>query len=191
MIPMAESKRNDPKQHKSTKQAGAAKNEAQPKRNSYLYAAIAVIIVAALALILLNGPIFGASVPFSTFKSGFQSASRVSVTATFSNQSQYEDESPCFTSLIQVIARSRKASTIDFFIINQANATCTYSNTGLGGSVSLSTTNSSHCLGIARSEPAIFLNYSSYNHTFITTRQMFVYGNSQYMASCPIEVELN
>ena len=188
---MAENK-NQAKAAKNAKAESAGKKKAAAKKSGvpYLYIAVAVIVIVA-ALFLLKGPLVGSSVPFSTFKSTFQSAPRVGIIATFSNQSQYENESPCFTSLIQVVARARKASTIDFFIVNQANSTCTYSNTGLGGAISLSTSNSSYCIGIARSEPSLFLNYSASNSTMITRSGMFVYGNSKYMASCPIEVEMN
>lgn len=187
---MAE-KKNQAKTAKNAKAESVGKKKVEDKKANipYFYIAVAVIIVIG-AFLLLKGPV-GSPVPFSTFKSTFQSAQRVSIVATFSNQSQYENESPCFTSLIQVVARTRKASTIDFFIINQANATCTYSNTGLGGAISLNTSNSAYCIGIAKSEPSLFLNYSDSNSTRITSSSMFVYGNSKYMASCPIEVEMN
>ncbi len=183
MIRMAEKKQ--------TKQNKGAKRESHQRRNPYLYAAVVIVIVAAALVLFLAGPALNVSVPFSTFKANFQSAARVSVTATYSNQSQYEAESPCFTSMLEVIAHSRKASTIDFFIIDSSNATCTYSATGLGGSVSPVTTNSSYCLGKADSEPGIFLNYSTANYTSITSSRMLVYGNSAYMTRCPIAVELN
>ena len=188
---MAE-KKNQPKTAKNAKSEAAGKKNAEEKKTNipYLYIAVAIIVVAG-AFVLIKGPMIGAPVPFSTFKSTFQSASRVGIVATFSNQSQYENESPCFTSLIQVVARTRKASTIDFFIVNQANATCTYSSTGLGGAISLNTSNSAHCIGIAKSEPTLFLNYSASNSTMITASSMFIYGNSRHMASCPIEVEMN
>lgn len=188
---MAE-KKSQVKTPKNAKAQSTEKKRTDDHKASipYLYIAIAVVVVVG-AYLFLKGPMIGSSVPFSTFKSTFQSAARVSIVASFSNQSQYENESPCFTSLIQVVARTRKASTIDFFIINQANATCTYSNTGLGGTISLSTSNSTYCLGVARSEPSLFINYSTYNSTKITASSMYVYGNGRYMASCPIEVEMN
>ena len=89
------------------------------------------------------------------------------------------------------MAHSRKASTIDFFLINSANATCTYSKTGLGGSVVPLQANASYCLSIANSEPGIFLNYSNTNSTRITPSHLYAYGDSAYMAECPIAVELS
>jgi hypothetical protein len=186
---MADNKKQ-PKQQRS-RSARKEERSAEPGRNPYLYAAVAAIIIVAVVAFFYAGPALNPSVPFSTFKSGFQSAARVSITATYSNQSQYTSLSPCFTSMIQVIAHSRKASTIDFFIIDRQNSSCVYSTTGLGGSISPATTNSSYCIGIADSEPGIFLNYSAVNSTTTTLSRMFVYGNSEYMASCPIAVELN
>ncbi len=178
--------------HASSRQA---KGDAQPKQKKGIpatYAAVAVVIIIVIAVAAYLGyGILGSSVPFPLFKSGFQSAPRVSLTVTYSNLSQYSAENPCFTSIIQVLAHSRKASTIDFFLVDQQNATCTYPKTGLGGNISIGTSSSSYCLGIAGSEPGIFLNYSSYNYTTITASHMFVYGNGNYMAQCPIAVELN
>lgn len=188
---MADTKKQQ-KQPKSPGQKSEQKQGQQkPKNSTYLYAAIAVVVIAAVLAFLFAGPALNTAVPFSTFKAGFQSAARVSVTATYLNQSQYTALSPCFTSIIQAIAHSRKASTIDFFIIDQSNSTCIYSKTGLGGSVSPTTTNSSYCLHIANSEPGIYLNYSASNYTSITTSRMSVYGNGAYMTSCPIAVELD
>lgn len=183
MTLMAEQKRNE-RLHSRERSRSERK-----KPNRYAYAAVAIVVIAVAAASAYVFLSTSASVPFSTFKSGFQSAPRVGVVATYSNQSQYAAESPCFTSIIQVIARSRKASTIDFFIINQQNDSCIYSATGLGGSISTAVTNSSHCIGIAESEPSIFLNYSTQNSTHITSSRMYVYGNSRYMAvSCPTTV---
>jgi hypothetical protein len=119
------------------------------------------------------------------------SAPRVSLTVTFYNTTQYASENPCFTSIIQILAHSRKASTIDFFIIDGRNATCTYPETGLGGNVSIGTAGSSYCLGVANGEPGIFLNYSQTNYTIVTASHLFVYGNDNYMAGCPVAVELS
>ena len=117
-------KKNQAKTAKNAKSEATGKKNSEEKKANvpYLYIAIGIIVIVGLFL-LIKGPTGGASVPFSTFKSTFQSAPRVGIVATFSNQNQYENESPCFTSLIQVVARTRKASTIDFFIVNQANAT--------------------------------------------------------------------
>ena len=187
---MAESKKQTNRASRKAENSGAQPKGRRHMPSMYIAAAIAIIIIAAAAYIGYS-MLGSSSVPFSFFKSGFQSAPRVSFTVTYSNLTQYSAENPCFTSIIQILAHSRKASTIDFFLVDQQNATCTYPKTGLGGNLSIGTSSSSYCLGIADSEPGIFLNYSSYNYTTITASRMFVYGNSNYMAQCPIAVELS
>ncbi len=120
-----------------------------------------------------------------------QNSPRISITSTYSNQSQLSNESTCFTSVIQVVSHTRQPSTIDFYIIDSSTNVCTYSTTGLGGSVNPVTTNSTYCLNKAYGETGIFLNYSNSNYTTITPGRMFVYGNSAYMQKCPIAIELS
>ena len=186
-------KQQQPKRQKSQKKAEAEGKEAKPKskRNPYLYAAVIVIIVAAAVIFFLKGPALNANVPFSTFKSNIQSSPRLAVIATYANFNQSARLEPCYSSLIQVLALTRKASTIDFYLVDSSNSTCTYSSTGLGGPISLTTSNSSYCINIARGEDGIFLNYSQVNSTTITASHMYIYGNAAYMASCPITVDLS
>ena len=157
----------------------------------YLIIIAAIIAIAIIAVIYLYPSSIISTVPFSTFKSNMQSSPRVSIAVTYSNQSQLANESTCFTSIVQVVAHSRQASTIDFFLIDKYSNSCTYSNTGLGGNVNSITTNSTYCLNKAYSEDGIFLNYSSSNSTAITSSHAFIYGNSAYDAECPIAVELS
>ncbi len=190
---MAERNQKPAAAHHKAEKAGRPAKEAKKKSALPAILAIVVIIIAAAAIgyIFVVPQLLTGSVQFSSFKSTFQSAQRVSVTASYGNETQYTNESPCFSSIIQIIAHTRKASTIDFFLVNRANATCTYSKTGLGGSVVPQQINSSYCLGIADSEPGIFLNYSSVNGTHIMQTHLYAYGNSAYMASCPIAIELS
>ena len=174
------------------KEAKAEEKEAKRQSSSrtLTIAAIAVIVIAIIAVVFLLLPSTATGVSFSSFKSTFDNSGRISIVATYWNASQYPLMSPCYTSVIQVIAHSRKASTIDFYLIDSANKSCTYSKSGLGGSIVPITTNASTCLATAYSEPAFFLNYSTANSTMITANRMFVYGNSQYMSSCPVAVNL-
>ncbi len=151
----------------------------------------AVIVVVIVAFILYSKYPIISSVPFSTFKSGLQGASRISITATYNNQSQLSNESACFASIVQVVAHTRKASTIDFFIIDKTTNVCTYSNSGLGGQVNPVTTNATFCLSKAYGENGLFLNYSTTNSTTITANRMYVYANNAYLAACPIAIELS
>lgn len=178
------------KEPASRKEAQKARHDASRPSYKAIYAAIIIIIAAAIIFVLVFPQYGGNDVPFSTFKSTLSSAPRVGLVVSSSNATQSGYETPCYTSIIQVLAHSRKASTIDFFIINASNSTCTYSSTGLGGSVALATSNASYCIGVASSEPSIFLNYSQSNSIAISPARMYVYGNSEYMASCPIAIDL-
>ncbi len=179
-------------QEKEKPKAQAAQKEPKSGFDSRIILALAVIIVIAIIAILVLYPsAIISGVPFSTFKSDLQSSPRVSLTATYTNQSQYANESTCFTSMIQVLSHTRQPSTIDFFIINKATNVCTYSTTGLGGSVNPTTTNASYCLSQAYGEDGIFLNYSTANYTTITPSRMYIYGNDAYLQKCPIAIELS
>lgn len=149
---------------------------------------VVALVVAAVLLIGLYVLSSSTTVPFSTFKQNFDNSQRVSVAVTYYNQTQYNDVSPCFSSIIQVVSHDRQASTIDFFLLNRTS--CTYSKTGLGGQVVPATTNASYCLNIARSEPGIFLNFSQSTRTVVTPYRLYVYGNSSYMNECPVAIDL-
>ena len=189
---MAESKKTQkqPKQTNS-KPAHILVQDNKGVVQSIFVAAAAVIAVAVIAYVFIIPALGIVQVPFSTFKTNLQGSQRVSIVASYNNITQSNQLEPCYSSVIHAIAMSRKASTIDFYLINKANATCTYSSTGLGGSVSLTTTNSSYCVNIANSEAGIYLNYTQSNSTTVTANHLFVYGNAAYMAACPIVVELS
>lgn len=154
----------------------------------YAAAVVVMIVIAAIAYFAFTNYV---TVPFPTFKSAFLSAPRVSITATFANNTQFNIMNPCITSIIQFVAHTRNASTIDFFLVNSANATCTYSPSGLGHAISNITTQSAiKCIAVARSEPSLFLNFSSYNSTTITPIHMYAGGNAGYMSACPIASDL-
>lgn len=175
---------------KAAKEKKPQKQENKDNKTTYIAAvAIVVILVAIIYYAFTTYPIV--SVPFSSFKSGFLSAPRIALTISYSNDTQFAAMNPCLTNTIQFIAHNRNASTIDFFIINQANSTCIYSPTGLGHPISnISTQSASRCLAVANSEPGVFLNYSNSNSTTVTLSHLYVYGNSAYMAQCPIAQDL-
>ncbi len=179
--------KNMPRAQKASEQKDTAKKSNLPM----IILAIAVIIVIAALILFFHPGGLVATVPFSTFKANSQASPRISITATYSNQSQLANESTCFTSMIQVISGTRQPSTIDFAIIDKQTNVCTYSTTGLGGNVNPITTNSAYCLSKAYSEDGIFLNYSASNYTLITAGRMYVYGNDAYLEKCPIAIELS
>ncbi len=129
------------------------------------------------------------SVPFSTFKSNFLSAQRVAVLAQYGNSAGSGSVLQCATQVVQIIAHSRNASSIDFYVLN--GTSCTYPVGGLGHTVTLSTNSTQNCINMTRSEPSLFLNYSATNSTLITTSRLYISGNEAYMSSCPIAVDLS
>lgn len=158
---------------------------------SRLRAALLLIVPVALIFIVFFTVVLPGltNVPFSTFKSNFDSAKNVAIVVTYFNTSQYISQSQCFSTAIQVVAGRRNASSIGFYILNQTN--CTYSPTGLGHGINVSTTTKAYCLNLARSVPTVYLNYSASNGTLVKAYDLYVYGNSAYWAGCPIAVELS
>jgi hypothetical protein len=153
-----------------------------------LLAIVAIAIIAAIYFVLPSN-ITGVS--FSSFKSTFQGAPRVSIVGTYYNSSQYVLESACLNYIVQVVSYSRKPSTIDFYLINATTRQCEYSKSGLGTGVAIpATANASKCLATADSEPAIFINFTTANYTQIYANRLYEYGNAQYMIGCPIAVNL-
>ena len=148
---------------------------------------IAIIVIAVVLLLYYPGLIGISGVPFSTFKSNLNAAQKISLIITYGNNSQYSSEAACFPQILEILGRSRSPSTIGLYILNKT--TCTYSKTGLGGSVQPVTANSSYCIGAAKGTPTIYLNYSNTNYTLIMPYGMYIYGNSGYMSKCPVAAD--
>jgi hypothetical protein len=177
---------------KAEKEKGAEvkKEKKEPKRRSAAGSALMVavpLLLAAAIFLLVVLPML--SVPFSTFKANFGSASRIAVFAVYTDQSNAGAVISCATQAVQVAAHTRNATTIDFYVFNATS--CTYPVGGLGHTVTLATNTIRNCLSMAGSETSLFLNYSSYNHTTIMPYKLYVYGNAQYMSRCPIAVDLS
>ncbi len=168
-----------------TKGAKESKPSRSGMRSALLVAAPIVIAFVVFFVVVLPT----LSVPFSTFKSTFLGAQRVSVVASYSDQSQAGSVLQCATQVVQVAAHSRNATTIDFYVLNGTR--CTYPVGGLGHTVSLATNTIQNCINMTVGEPSIFLNYSVNNQTEITPYRLSIYGNAQYMAQCPVAVDLS
>ena len=187
------SKKLKPEPKPSAEQEKAKRKEAkeepkEEKKVSWPLIAIAaaiVMVVAILAFYFFIPAITGVS--FQTFKSNFESAPRVVLAVTYLNQSQFSSEVPCYTTMLEIIARTRNASSIDFLLLNHTK--CEYSPTGLGTSASFKVVNASVCDEIANNEPSIFMNYSSYNYTRISAYHLYLGADAPYLASCPIAAE--
>jgi hypothetical protein len=177
----------------SSKQKGKSKElEESPGRNYLpIIAGIAfIIIVLLLTYLYFSSAQSSITVPFSVFESNLNSAQKLFITVTFHNASQYTDLSICSTSITQVLAQKRKSSTIGVFFINLGNSTCQYDNS-LGYPITLNTSNSTYCQSLAKTEPGIFLNYSSQNSTIITSKHIYIYGNASYMHTCAIAADFS
>ena len=184
------------KKEEKTKTSNAKKPEPRKAKDGekkidskqVMQIAVPFAIVAIIAVVLYFVYANYLNTPFSTFQRNYDSASRVALAVTYGNVTQYSAEAGCSQYLIQTIAGTRNASTIDFFILNRTM--CYYSPTGLGHAINISTVPASQCLGYARSEPSIFLNYSNNNSTVITPYHLYASGNAAYMAKCGIAVEI-
>jgi len=164
---------------KSESKASDVKERKQADKEGLSTTKIVLIAVVVIGLILLlfffvvlPGPV---TVPFSTFKTNLDAASRVAVILTYGNQTQFVEESQCAAQIVQVMAHLRNATTIDFYIMN--NTLCTYPVGGLGHTVTIANATPTACLGMVDSEPSVFLNYSASNSSIITAYRLYVKGN--------------
>ncbi len=179
--------RTTAKPQKLTAEQKARDAEEAKRRSTYLAIAVIIAVMLVVGYVLLELLPSLSGVSFQTFKQNFNAAPRIAIAVTYVNESSYVSEVPCFTNMLEIIGRTRNASTIDMLIMNKT--TCTYSPSGLGRSVNIKTANASSCLGIANSEPSVFLNFTAENFTTITPYHMYVSGNGQYFAKCNIAAE--
>lgn len=163
-----------------------AATEEKKSRNLTIYVLLIMAALLIIGIVSLSGSL--SNVSFSSFKQNFNSAQRVAFVVYYNNASTYGLETICATDTVEVLSSKRSPSTIDFFTLQSNN--CTYIPNGLGHIGNVLTTNSSSCLSTAASEPSIYLNYSNTNSTVITPYHLKIYGNSGYMRSCPLAVDL-
>jgi hypothetical protein len=189
MMAMISKPKTKPAGRGASRESGKKPADASLKKhvNWKVAGGIAIIILLAVLTYLLV--VDYTIVPFTTFKSNFQAAPRVAIAAVYYNSSQYLYVSQCAAYVIQMIGKQRNASTIDFFIMNRT--TCYYSPTGLGHAITVSTKPASSCISLARSEPSIFLNYSSTNSTTVSAYHAYVQGNANYMRACGIAIGMS
>jgi len=169
----------------SSSEKAAGEKKSRGKGLEYLFVLLVILAIIIIAYLAFSNFLL---TPFSTFASNFHAAPRVALVVFFSNESEYISEYSCFTKMIESMAYTRNATTIDFFIIN--GTTCTYPSTGLGKPIQIATTNASKCLSVAKAEPSIFMNYSITNRTIITPYHLYIYGNNAYMSACPIASDI-
>jgi cellobiose-specific phosphotransferase system component IIC len=177
------------KQQKEPSKAEGKKEQAKQAGSLRTGLMIAVPIVLAFAVFfIVILPVL--SVPFSTFKSNFQSAARIAIIASYGNQTGSGVTLQCAALVAYSVALSRSANTIDFYVLNSSSCT-SYPMGSLGHEANLATNTIGNCLNMTKSETSLFLNYSASNRTIVTPYRLYVYGNAQYMSQCPIAVDIS
>jgi hypothetical protein len=183
-IDVKEEKKAKPAQS-SGKNAEKAKEEAK-KRPAYVYliAVVVVLIIIAVVAVLFLGRITGVS--FSSFRSNFDSASRIAFLVY--NSSNAASLYACSTLSIETL--SRPNLTIDYMVVENKTS-CLYSPIVHGHNINITNTTTGACIARSNSEPSITLSYSETNSTIISPDHLYIYANDAYLQQCPIAVELS
>lgn len=157
---------------------------------------IAVIGIVVVIVVIAGAAVYGLNstkpTDFSTFRSNFNSASRVGIYTTGYNGTALSSTIGCATAVIESIVGSqtyhRNASTIDLFVLNQTD--CVFEN-GISGTVGNYTFNSiGNCLNVSKAEPSIFINYSQVNSTVIRPKALYISGDEQFLGLCGVATEI-
>ena len=179
------------KQGANEKQEGKGEKKEPKPRSPYLYAAAVaiVIIVAVAALFTVSGTFNGVS--FSSFKQNFNSASKVAVVLNYTNLTVLNTkEYLCAQPLLEILEAHSPPPTIDLLVINSTSCTEDVIAPPKYAISPINTTPAA-CLSIAGSEPSISLNYSAQNYTVVRPYHISVFGDYNYMRSCPIAVDMS
>ncbi len=172
----------------------ATKKAAAPSGQSRKY--IAVIGIVVVVVIIAGAVVYGLGstkpTGFSTFKSNFNSAPRVAIYTTGYNGTAISSTVGCATAIIESVVGSqtyhRSANTIDLYVINQTE--CVFEN-GVGGTVGNYTFNSiGNCINASKTEPSIFINYSSVNSTVIKPKALYMSGDARFLGLCGLASEI-
>jgi len=155
-----------------------------------------VIVIAAVLGYLASrswGGGGGSQESFQAFQSSLYAAPRAAIYVTYLNGTSFSYSASCAYSLIESLisnrAHHRNASSIDFMII--ANSTsCLAPSGALGASNGTRVIPISSCLAASRSEPSIFINYSSVNSTSIRSGNLYTSGDALFLSECGISSEL-
>jgi|GEM_PF-1369674 hypothetical protein len=174
----------------------AAAGKPQPKagRAAGKYVIAIVIVVAIIGAAIFAGSYMTQNGnDFNTFKSNFNSAPRVAIFVTAYNGTVLSSTVGCATAIIEEVASSRtyhrNTSTIDFDILNQTSC---IKSSGLSGKPSNYTiTTLQNCLNTTKSEPTIYINYSSSNMTIIRPDYLYISGSDMFLRECGIASEIS
>lgn len=172
-----------------------AKEESKGLSRKHMIAIIGlIIIIFAIAYGLTYEYSQNTSGSFLTFKNNFNSAPRVAIFVTAYNGTALTSTVGCATSLVEQLVESptnhRNSTSIDFLVLNQSS--CVYTANGLGNIISNYTyTSVQNCINISKSEPSIFINYSSSNSSIIKPEAVYVSGDAKFLGECGVASELS
>lgn len=129
----------------------------------------------------------------STFISNMRSAPHMNIYVSSINNTVYVNSTYCATSLIYQIMRSnythRDPSTINFFVVNESNESCTYT-IGLRNASNFTTSTSLKCISFSKSIPSIFINYNKTNKTVVHNNALYIQGSTQYLLECGVSAQM-
>jgi uncharacterized integral membrane protein len=190
-----DAKKAEAKQESQAKKAAAGKptQERHGGPAKYAIAIIIVVVIIGFAIFAGNYAMQNTNSSFNTFKANFDSAPRVAIFVTAYNGTVLSGTVGCATAIIEEIASSktnhRNTSTIDFNIINQTS--CIQSPGLTENNSNYRTTTLQNCLNITKTEPTIYINYSSTNSTVIKPDYLYVSGTGLFLSECGVASEIS
>jgi len=197
-------------QHNSKKIITAKQNISKPSNNnkntktskkqpSQLSKAIIITILAVIAVsVLITAYMYGvnnsaSNVPLSVFLTNIRTAPHMNIYVSSINNTVLVTSTYCATAIIYQIIKSnythRDPSTINFFVVNESNDSCTYA-VGLKNASNFSTSTYSNCINKAKSIPSIFINYNKTNKTVVHNNALYIRGSTRYLLECGISVQI-
>ena len=162
------------------------------------YAAAILLVVIIIGAAIFAGAYFnqgGSGGNFETFKGNFNSAPRVALLVTGYNGTVLSGTVGCATAIIQEVVANkvahRNASTIDYGILNQTSCIEVKGLTATATS-NYSTTSVQNCLNLTKSEPTIFINYSTKgNTTIIKPNYLYIAGTYKFLRECGVASQIS
>lgn len=132
-------------------------------------------------------------VHLSVFLANMRSAPHMNIYVSSINNTVYVNSTYCATSLIYQIMKSnythRDPSTINFFVVNASNESCTYT-IGLRNASNFTTSTSSKCVSLSKGIPSIFINYNKTNKTVVHNNALYIHGSTQYLLECGVSAQM-
>ncbi len=183
----SEEKKKEPEKKGASEKKPGAQTAKKESGIATLLIILVPIIVLFLVFYFVVLPSSLVTVPFTTFKSNYDSAHQVAIFVTYSNESQFVNEANCAIAVTEALGKNPNNVTI--YYSNSTN--CVY-KTGPYTNISVANGTRTFCISAVKSVPTIFLNYSYINSTVSTAYNLYVYGNDNYWGpNCPLEVDMH